>query len=329
MRTTVLALLALAACEVEGEAPPYELDADLSYTVDGDLPADVDVDALVAEMEPGQIAIVGDPVTGEVATIQTGGSPFARVASADFTVVTPAACINCGGGCPPTSRTIRVTLRHTSGMGGEQFTVTPVSARNFVNVVTTPSTFVRAIGADVTLDSTGDVQNCSRTFNYIYDITAPPRAFVTSTTTLGNFGGTSAADARCQARADAAGLGGTWMAYLASTTNGLPSSRFTGAGPWYAVNTATKVADDMADLTDGTIDAALNRTEFGSAPAAASQVVWTGIAGANGISASNCANWTSTAGQGRRGSTLRTNTQWVDAGTVRCNSGRSLYCFEQ
>jgi hypothetical protein len=44
------------------------------------------------------------------------------------------------------------------------------------------------------------------------------RTFVTSTLQLGTFGGLAGGDAICQARADAATLGGTWRAWLSTST---------------------------------------------------------------------------------------------------------------
>jgi hypothetical protein len=51
---------------------------------------------------------------------------------------------------------------------------------------------------------------------------APPvkRVFVTSTVYTGNLGGSAGADDKCQERADAAGLGGTFKAWLSATGTG-------------------------------------------------------------------------------------------------------------
>lgn len=46
----------------------------------------------------------------------------------------------------------------------------------------------------------------------------PKRIFLTSTVYDGNLGGLAGADAKCQARADAAHLGGTWKAILSTRT---------------------------------------------------------------------------------------------------------------
>ncbi|MCA9638983.1 MAG: DUF4215 domain-containing protein, partial [Myxococcales bacterium] len=78
------------------------------------------------------------------------------------------------------------------------------------------------------------------------------RVFVTSTLYQGNLGGLAGADAKCQARAQAAGLPGTFLAWLSDNTNN-PNTRFTKSmGPYVLVN-GTKIANNYTDLTDGTL----------------------------------------------------------------------------
>ena len=168
---------------------------------------------------------------------------------------------------------------------------------------------------------------------------APRRAFVTSVAYDGNLGGLTGADARCQARADAAGLGGTWMAWI-STTAGSPSTRFTrSSAPYVRIDGAT-LATNWADLTDGTLATTLTVSETGGAGALANtfcggatpgqQVVWSATQ-ANGTFASSvCADFTSTSGGAMWGN--RTNTDsywssWCSGGT--CSWVAPIYCFEQ
>ena len=94
----------------------------------------------------------------------------------------------------------------------------------------------------------------------------PCRVFVTSTTHDGNLGGLAGADAICQARAAAAGLPGTYLAWL-SDGSASPATRFLtqSAGPYRLVN-GTTIADDWADLTSGDLDAPINITETGDPP---------------------------------------------------------------
>lgn len=81
------------------------------------------------------------------------------------------------------------------------------------------------------------------------------RFFVTSaTSTTGNLGGLSGADARCQSLASAVGLGGkTWHAYLSVERDAANGNRPTnardriGEGPWTNVN-GVIVAQSIAEL---------------------------------------------------------------------------------
>lgn len=100
--------------------------------------------------------------------------------------------------------------------------------------------------------------------------------FVTSQLFDGNFGGGQltlghlAADQRCQEAAESAGRGGTFKAWLSGRVDTgagpLPHGvvdRFTQSGP-YALVSGAKVADDWSDLTDGTLDHAIDQTELGA-----------------------------------------------------------------
>lgn len=72
-------------------------------------------------------------------------------------------------------------------------------------------------------------QMLSPTGNATGGDTQSKRAFVTSTTYTGNLGGISGADALCQARADAASLGGSWIAWLStSAINAISRSVYAG-----------------------------------------------------------------------------------------------------
>ncbi len=75
--------------------------------------------------------------------------------------------------------------------------------------------------------------------------------FVTSTTSGGNLGGLSGADATCQTQADLAALPGTYRAWLSdSITSG--ASRLTQSSVPYVTPDAAVVANDWSDFTDGT-----------------------------------------------------------------------------
>jgi hypothetical protein len=116
----------------------------------------------------------------------------------------------------------------------------------------------------------------------------PKLVFITQGTLPGNFGGLSVADALCNSEASAAGLSGTFKAWV-STSSSSVASRFTHGGPYELVG-GGRVADDWAALTDGSIDHAIDRDATGASRNAS---VWTGTQADGTSGAENCSNWTS------------------------------------
>jgi hypothetical protein len=166
--------------------------------------------------------------------------------------------------------------------------------------------------------------------------------FVSSALYSGNLGGLSGADAKCQSLASAAGLTGTFKAWLSTTTT-TASTRLTHGTKPYALVDHTVVANDWAGLTSGTLLHAINLTETGQAPTPGTLLcgnssipVWTytnASGGKPGVTA-NCSNWTSTSDQFAYGGTANaTTSDWtahcsVSASTV-CAETASLYCLQQ
>lgn len=175
---------------------------------------------------------------------------------------------------------------------------------------------------------------------------APPapagkKVFATSTTYNGNLGSLAGAHAKCQARAGAAGLSGTYKAWISGRTTGFGDQHASGylshaTVPYELVN-GTKVADDWSDLTDGSLDHAIDRDEFGNSVTGS---VWTNtetngqahdITRDCGPGSSNSAVWTSASGveSGRFGTSTASNSQWTMTNNTSCNNNFRLYCFEQ
>lgn len=155
------------------------------------------------------------------------------------------------------------------------------------------------------------------------------RVFISSATYNGNLGGLSGADAKCQALADAVPLGGTYKAWLSDGTTSA-ASRITQSSSGYRLVNGTKIADDWADLTDGTIDAVLNVTQTGATVGMV--YVWTNTSTAGGIQDTNhCTNWTSSSMglSGNLGSTVWYDYTWTNVGPNSCNTSNRLFCFEQ
>jgi prepilin-type N-terminal cleavage/methylation domain-containing protein len=158
------------------------------------------------------------------------------------------------------------------------------------------------------------------------------RVFITSTTYNGNLGGLSGADAKCQERANAASLGGTWKAWLSDSTSS-PSTRFTKA-TGYKLLSGTVVAYSWTDLTDGILVAGIKSTEFNSAPSIPFET-WTNTQIDGRAHLFHCTRWgtSSSNGSGLQGTSfpdsLATNNSWTLNGTTQCDVLRRLYCFEQ
>ena len=168
--------------------------------------------------------------------------------------------------------------------------------------------------------------------------TGTPNVFVTSTTHSGSgVGGLSGADSKCAARASSAGLAGTWKAWLSTAAGTDPAgSRFsagvTANGTGFFLPTGTKVADSWADLTDGSLDAAINVYENGTG-ASGEGNVWTSTDSSgsyNGYSGSgDCSDYSSTSGSSMFGLRTSTTATWTDSNPAPCSSSHRLYCFRQ
>lgn len=194
------------------------------------------------------------------------------------------------------------------------------------------------------------------------------KVFVSSVLYNGNFGngqdntlGHLIADTRCQERASAAGLAGSFKAWISGRVD-------TGAGPLhhgvvdrftqspgpYQLLDGTQVADNWADLTDGTLDHAIDRTEL-NAVVSGEVRVWTnttnsglasdngrtcaagpGTDGAPGIITWSCGAPVETAGNcqfqsGKYGLATSTTGSWTGTSSSNdaCSNLFRLYCFQQ
>jgi hypothetical protein len=168
------------------------------------------------------------------------------------------------------------------------------------------------------------------------------RVFVTSVLYTGDLGGLAGADAKCQQRAQAAGLGGTYLAWLADNSQN-PNTRFTKSAAAYTRVDGVKIANNFVDLTDGTLLAPINVTELGGpAPignttcaGGGHPTVWTDVLATGNLwfLNGNCAEWTSQAATSTSwGEANMTNTSWsswCSGGGAVCVWTSALYCFQQ
>jgi hypothetical protein len=160
--------------------------------------------------------------------------------------------------------------------------------------------------------------------------------FATSGTWSGNLGGLSGADSKCQAAASAASLPGTYRAWLSGDGDNEVRDRFETVGtslPFYLTDGTTKVADDWSDLTDGSLEAPINKDENGAG--VSSSYVWTNTdsdgSAVYTTASNNCSLFTSSSGAygGYAGYTAYPNINWTQYNHTSCSSsGFRLYCFQ-
>ena len=161
---------------------------------------------------------------------------------------------------------------------------------------------------------------------------APKRIFVTITTVSnGSFSGVFGADGICQGRATAAGLSGTYLAWIGDQVTSAPASRFAKSVTPYTLVDGTTVAGNWTGLTSGTLQHAVNMTELGGA---ASGPVWTDVSGDGTFNVNiwQCNGWTAfTSGPyyGAVGDPTSTTASWTSNGFQSCGNAAHLYCVEQ
>lgn len=167
---------------------------------------------------------------------------------------------------------------------------------------------------------------------------APRRVFITSAAykgdlkpALGEALGVALGDAHCQALADAASLGGTFLAWLSDARTS-PGTRFdTGfTGSYQRVDGTAVVVAGWADLADGALAHAIDLDEQGNA--ASGENVWTNTAADGTASgASGCMDWTSlkVTDKGTIGVSDAIDMTWTSVVEAPCSGNARLYCVEQ
>jgi len=156
--------------------------------------------------------------------------------------------------------------------------------------------------------------------------------FVTSATFSGNLGGLAGADAKCQVEADGPASvvpSGTYLAWLSDGTDS-PDTRFAKSSHPYLLPDGTRIAEDFADLTDGSILHPINIDSTGKT--LGKQRFWTGT-NPDGTSVQpfvTCAGWVDpyASAKGLVGGTVRAKS-WSFRGTHSCTRRRHLVCFQQ
>jgi hypothetical protein len=143
----------------------------------------------------------------------------------------------------------------------------------------------------------------------------PNRVFLTSTMHAANFGGTAGADAICQMRADAASLGGTFIALLGEDAR--PELRLAGSRGWVDLK-GTPIVDEPATWLDGYMFHPLVYDETGTHVGYA--LAWIG-------SLYSCTNWTVTSSS-VQGSVITTSGAFGAYTVNPCTTSARLVCVE-
>ncbi|MBL9102514.1 MAG: DUF4215 domain-containing protein [Myxococcales bacterium] len=172
---------------------------------------------------------------------------------------------------------------------------------------------------------------------------APRWVFISSATMTGAFGGVAGADAACQSYADAAGLAGTYRAWLSEDAMSAPVFRFGSEGyrGWYLLPTAppTPVAQGWSDLTSENEDnsgdylrSAINADEYGAI--VGETAAWTNTApdGHEHAWTIDCEDWSviplETGGSFGLSRSDVLTAAWSFISANECDTPRRLYCFQ-
>jgi hypothetical protein len=144
-------------------------------------------------------------------------------------------------------------------------------------------------------------------------------------------GGLAGADATCTTLAGAAGLPGSYKAWLSDDT-GSPATRFTRSTVPYVRVDGSVVANNWAGLTSGALLHAINRTETGGFFHTG---VWTSTKPDGTLTDGrfDCDNWSNgTRGaDGGIGVSIDTGGEWTGLpGRIVCSAHtEAIYCFQQ
>lgn len=149
------------------------------------------------------------------------------------------------------------------------------------------------------------------------------RVFAASGPLSGNLGGLEGADATCRSRAESAGLPGTFIAFLStSTTDAI--GRLSGSRGWERVD-GKPVVDTIEDLMAEKQYYPIDLDEQGQPLTFA---VATGSHSTGLRDVANCTDWTSTTDSATFGSPTSSSGASIRFGYTSCSVDMTVYCFE-
>ncbi len=277
---------------------------------------------------PYNVTVLTNPV-GEVCSV-SGGSGVVGSGPVSSVMVTCVPTVTIGGNLTGLPGADSIVLTNNGGdnltrtvNGGFTF-ATAISGAYNVQILTQP------LGAFCTVtNGTGVTAGSNITNVQVVCFKPFYRVFVTNNLRGGAFGGVFGADGQCQSLATTAGLGGTWLAWISDSVGASPVGRFVQAPTPYKRLDGVTIANDWADLTDGTLAAPISVDQNGVGGYAVG--VWTSVTPAGAFSGSvTCGGWNSFVATGLNGASSSTTGTWTQAGGTTCaNPGLALYCFEQ
>ena len=158
------------------------------------------------------------------------------------------------------------------------------------------------------------------------------RVFLTQAAWPPTFGGVATADAHCAAEAESAGLPGQYRAWLGDESTTAPS-RITNSADGYARIDGVLIANDYADLTDGSLNAPINVSAHGEA--IPDVQAWSNVhlGGGTYPGSAACQGWTSdsVSAYGWTGKADEATSEWTESQLLPCGPNRKahFYCFER
>lgn len=181
------------------------------------------------------------------------------------------------------------------------------------------------VGDDASDAADGATNDGAATVDASDDGGVTGRVFVTLGVFTGNLGGLVGADEKCNAAAIAAGISGTYVAYLSSSTS-VAWERLKDRP--YNLVTGARVVDSRNDLPAGLLKHAIDTAPNGSAVTGGS---WSGVLSSNAPNTINCADWTNAVSptQGLGGTVTLANTGFDSGFSFNCQvQPQHLFCFE-
>jgi len=156
------------------------------------------------------------------------------------------------------------------------------------------------------------------------------RVFVTSATFDGNLGGQTGADMKCQTAATMAGLQGTFIAFISTSTSDA-ISRLAGSRGWLRMDGAP-VVDQPAQIASLTMWNPIDLDEHGVV-ATLSGEPWTGstMQGMHSPGVTTCSDWTVNTPNTATGGAGLVQASWpssISGVASECRAFGPLYCFE-